>query len=88
MCLCKENNWCRAWEETQDGKYPPSEHAPGCDEYKTEKFIRITFDGSSCTIEPRELKDWLGDEDEDAYIIEDIFLTRDQYENLPEFQGF
>ena len=87
MCRCKENNWCRTWEETQNGKYPAAEHAPGCDEYKTEKFIVLEHDGTRCVMEPHEAKAMIEDNDE-AYSVSEVMLTRDQFERMPEFQGF
>ena len=87
MCTCRENNWCRQWEETQDGKYPPAEHAPGCNEYRQEEFARIEYDGTFCIIEKRELPSMLEDGD-DEYKVTMVMLTRDQFEKLTEFQGF
>lgn len=87
MCICKQNNWCRTWDETQNGQYPYSEHAPGCDEYKTEKFIVLEYGGTRCVIEPHEAKSIIDDSDE-AYAVSEVMLTRDQYERMPEFQGF
>lgn len=87
MCLCKENHWVRLWEETQDGKYPPSEHAPGCDEYRLEEFARIELDGAFCVIELLYLP-WVLEDGEEDYKVTTIKLTWDQFEKLPEFQGF
>lgn len=87
MCMCKENNWCRDWRETKGGKYPPSEHAPGCDEYRPEEFARIEYDGTFCIVEKRELPSMIEDGDE-GYKVTMVMLTRDQFEKLPEFQGF
>lgn len=92
MCSCKEHNWCRTWEETKDGKYPPSEHAPGCEEYKPQKYIRLGYDGTYCVMTLDDAMDYLDEikynEDADEYTYEEIYLTKDQFEKLPEFQGF
>lgn len=92
MCLCRENNWCRDWHETQGGKYPASEHAPGCDEYKTERFVRVGLYGSWCLMEPDAaivmMDEVKYNDDAEDYIYEEVYLTRDQYEALPEFEGF
>ena len=84
MCKCIENNWCRTWEETHGGKYPCSEHAPGCDKYKPETFVRICYDGTCIIVEENE-RDFFG-----IYgtTFEEIQLTRDQFDKIPEFQGF
>lgn len=86
MCECKENNWCRLFEETQGGKYPPSEHAPGCSEYILDEFMLISLDGKGCVVPKNEY--FPEDYEEDEYIISEIKLTRDQYDNLKEFEGF
>lgn len=52
-----------------------------------EKFIRINYQGSYCIIEPRDLNDMLDEGDED-YTIEEIYMTRRKFNNLPEFDGF
>jgi len=88
MCLCKENNWCRIWQETQDGKYPPSEHAPGCNEYKQEEFTVIEYDGTRCVMEQHEAKEMLADDENAGYTVSAVMLTRDQFERMPDFQGF
>lgn len=87
MCMCKENNWCRIWHETQDGKYPPSEHAPGCNEYKQEEFTVIEYDGARCVMDMHEAKAMLA-ESEEQYAVSTVLLTRDQFERMPEFNGF
>lgn len=89
MCLCKENNWYRDLTETHCGKYPPSEHAPGCNEYKQKTFTVVEYDGTRCVIEPHELDDIVENcEDNLDYIITIIALTQDQFEKMPEFTGF
>jgi len=87
MCECKENNWCRTWEETCGGVYPPSEHAPECDEYKLEEFTVLERDGSRCVMETAEAKRAI-EEDGYEYKVSTVMLTRDQYENMNDFKGF
>jgi len=91
MCTCKESKWSRTWypssEDTQDGTYPQAEHAPGCDEYRQEEFARIEHDGMFCIVEKHELPSMLEDGD-DGYKVTMVMLTRDQFEKLPEFEGF
>lgn len=88
MCLCKDNNWVRTWEETKGGKYPPSEHAPGCDEYKPLPFTVIVYDGARCVMEPLGAKEMLAEDNEHEYEVHTVMLTRDQFERMPEFEGF
>ncbi len=87
MCLCKEYNWVRLWEETQGGKYPVAEHSPGCDEYKPEEFTVLEYDGTICVMEPHEAKQLLAESNEE-YAISTVKLTRDQFYRMPEFLGF
>ena len=84
MCLCKENHWCRTWEEPQNGEYPCSEHAQGCNEYKLETFVRVCYDGSCVIVEIDEVKNYKID----GATFQNVKLTRDQFEKMPEFQGF
>ena len=85
MCNCK--NWCRNWSETHAGKYPKSEHSPGCEDYKTEKFSRVEHDGAACVMEQHDAAAMLA-ESEDEYMVETVILTRDQFERMGEFAGF
>ena len=89
MCLCMKNNWCRTFDETQGGKYPPSDHAPGCDEYHQEKFVLLDLDGTKCLVESDQAEVILRDDPSAGdYQVSDVYLTRDQFEKLPEFEGF
>lgn len=85
MCDCK--NWCRDWHETKGGKYPPADHAPGCEDYKTERFLRVEHDGTACVMEPAEAEAMVAESDE-QYTVTPVFLTRDQFERMGEFSGF
>jgi hypothetical protein len=88
VCKCRENNWCRLWQETQDGKYPYSEHAPGCDEYKQEEFTVIEYDGTRCVMEPHEAKVMIAEDEDVGYSVSTVMLTRDQFERMADFEGF
>lgn len=71
-----------------DGReYPASTHFPDCDDYKPERFIRVQLDGSSCVMEPNEAEAMERDSEEN-YKLSDVFLTRDQFNAIPEFAGF
>lgn len=88
MCKCKENHWARDWRETQNGRYPASEHAPGCDEYRTEEFAVVEHEGVRCIMERTEAQAMQKEEESCIYGLGIVNLTRDQFEALPEFQGF
>lgn len=91
MCNCTKV--CRLPDiETQDGRYPMPVHAQCCEDYKLIKFKRVML-GKSWFITTSEdaigfMDDVKYDEDADQYQYEDVELTRDQFENLPEFMGF
>jgi hypothetical protein len=85
MCECKENNWVRIPVDT----YPISDHAPGCSEFKAERFTKLIFEGSFCIMEPHEAAAVVADNDEGhEYQLQDVYLTRDQFDRLPDFAGF
>lgn len=84
-CNCR--SWCRDWSETLGGKYPPSNHAPGCILHKKEPFTILEHDGTRCVMEPHEAELLMGNEPGE-YLARSILLTRDQFERIPEFQGF
>ena len=88
------DTWCRTWDETRDGEYPPSDHAPGCPEHKLEKFIRVKMpDGAILTVEPSEVKyiieeesDWAEPGDARPVVLGEIMLTADQVEKMPDYE--
>lgn len=82
---CK--NWCRDWSETQGGKYPISDHAPGCENYNQEEFTRIENDDTACVMEPSEAEAMVNDSEE-KYTVTLVMLTRDQFERMSDFTGF
>lgn len=86
MCNC--GTWARLpYIGTYDGKYPPPLHHPDCEDYKAERFVRVMYDGSWCVMEPDDAADMTADS-EGGYQTEDVFITRDQFERMPEFNGF
>lgn len=85
MCNCATH--ARDFSELQGSNIPASLHAPTCEDYVTEKFTRVAFDGTSCIMEPHEAASMI-EHAEDEYRVEMVLLTRDQFDRLPEFQGF
>lgn len=88
----KSHKCCGHWARQWFADFPNSEHNPQCENYKTEKFIKVTIEKSDSfmIIEPKDRKDYDGVElfDEDFFKLEDILITRDQFENLNEFGGW
>jgi hypothetical protein len=55
-----------------------------------ERYVKVKLKGTkgpSCIIEPREVSDFC-DGNDSEYELEDIWLTWDEAEALPEFEGF
>lgn len=79
-------------QETNNGRWPMPLHHPKCEDYKTERFVRVGLDGQWCVMEPGDAIDFMDDvkydDDAERYIYEDIYITRDQYNSLPEMEGF
>jgi hypothetical protein len=87
MCFCKDNNWCRLYQETQGGKFPPSVHAPGCNEYHQEEFVLVYYSDTACVLEVHEAQSLLEESCQPITMVR-VFLTRDQFENIADFVGF
>jgi len=81
MCNCV--GMARTFDDERS-KVIPSNHHPKCEDYKLEKFIKISLDGASAIFEENEAAEFTDSE----YKKEDIFLTRDQFEKLEEFAGW
>jgi len=75
---------CKTWARVPTDKLPMSEHAKGCEHYKEERFVRVSFEGGSFIVEPKDALDY----NEEGMAHENVFITRDQFERLPEFEGF
>lgn len=90
VCLCRKNQFLRdPYTEGQQGKYSMPNHHPDCDAYKTENFLRIEIDGSWCICELHDLDGMVEGESEPERVkLSLVKLTRDQFERLPEFQGW
>lgn len=89
-CLCKRNQFVRDFKaESQDGRYPWPNHHPDCDAFKLEAFSKINLDGCWFICTPEEAAAYLEHEDNpEQYTVTTVMLTRDQFERLPEFEGF
>jgi len=85
---CK--NFVRTSEETKDGLYSMSYHSPNCENYKTNKYIKLSMGGNETLIQTfDEFKKSINEiEQDESYNISIIELTEDQFNNLPEFNGF
>lgn len=52
------------------------------------RFIRMTVDGSNCICEPGEVKDMFDGGAMDGCKLTEVWMTQEQYDALPEFEGF
>lgn len=88
MCNCM--TWGRVPTDANGGKYPMSAHHPNCEDFKLEEFTVLRCEGSSCVMEPHEAAAAIeeGAASEVTYEVSTVMLTRDQFERLPEFNGF
>ena len=83
-------NFCRDWHETAGG-LPASEHSPACPNYKTETFYSVAQIDSPltrCIVATIEEARNIAICDPAKYVIKPIEMTRDQFDNMPEFEGF
>jgi hypothetical protein len=74
---------------SQGGKYQPAFHHPNCEDFKLEKFARVEFDGQFCVMEMHELDSFMSEADEPEQCkVSTVEITRDQFERMPELNGF
>lgn len=73
--------------ETHDGRYPMPKHAKDCEDFKQVRFVRLKHDSATCLMEVNEAKD-LQEFGAVVYEAEDVLLTRDQFDKMPEYAGF
>jgi len=82
---------CRDWSETQGGLLPPSEHSPGCSNFRMECFTQITYwTGATLITEwpiETEWTDFAVDDGDEPPTLSKIWMTRDQLDRLEEFAG-
>ena len=78
--------------ETENGRWPMPDHLESCPQYKRIRYVRVKFDSSWFVMDAGDEADYRKDinlyGDPDEYKYENIYLTKDQFEKLPEFQGF
>ena len=77
----------RDLSETCGGKFPASDHAPGCEDFKQLEFSRIETEAGSCILFPYSVDEFLSNLDGD-FTVTGVMLTQDQFDKLPEVDGF
>jgi hypothetical protein len=53
-----------------------------------ERYSKVMLDGTYCIVKLGEVASIIGDDDQNTYVVTDIFLSRQELEALPEFTGF
>lgn len=52
------------------------------------RFVKLAVDGTAVTMPPEEVQSFMDGSDPTEYTVNDVWLTQDEFEALPEFQGF
>ncbi|BEE05672.1 hypothetical protein [Aeromonas veronii] len=84
MCNCQ--TMARDLSETLGGRFPPSAHAPKCEDFKQLEFACIKFDNSSFIV-PADECDGVLENIDGPHQVEIVMLTQDQFDKLPEWEG-
>ncbi|MGN5187239.1 hypothetical protein ACTG1J_13530 [Aeromonas veronii] len=84
MCNCQ--TMARDLSETLGGRFPPSIHAPRCEDFKQLEFSCVKFDDGSFIVPEDELDVVLENIDGPRQ-VEAVMLTQDQFDKLPEYNG-
>lgn len=85
MCNCQM--MARDLSETCGGRFPASDHAPGCEDFKQLEFSRIETEAGSCIVQPDSVDEVCSNLDGD-FTVTGVMLTQDQFDKLPEVDGF
>lgn len=55
-----------------------------------QRYVRLEYDGNVCIVEPEDVEDMIEDHDpnDDPIQQSDVWMTPQQFEDLPEFEGW
>ena len=82
MKNCECMAWARTFEETQGGRFPPSNHHPECSKHEKKRYARLEVDGTAVIV------DFMPDDTEEFCSVSHVYLTEDQFLRLQESTGF
>lgn len=89
MCNCL--GWARDYSECAHLPrwIKPSQHHPNCEDYKLNKYQRLIIPAAGLRLidTPEHIAEMIP-EDDTPYTIEYVDLTQDQFESIPEFEGY
>lgn len=86
-CNCMSRCRTSMFVNVDGREYPASTHFTDCEKYQPERFVRVELDGTTAVMESAEAEAMQRD-DQEAYKLSDVYLTRDQFKAIPEFSGF
>lgn len=52
------------------------------------RYVRVIHDGTTCVVPPGDVADMVDSERPDDYRTEDVYLSKEEFDALPEFDGF
>lgn len=52
------------------------------------RYVRVIHDGTTCVVPPGDVADMVDSEQPDDYRTEDVYLSKEEFDALPEFDGF
>jgi hypothetical protein len=52
------------------------------------RYVRVIHDGTTCVVRPGDVADMIDSECPDDYRTEDVYLSKEEFDALPEFDGF
>ena len=92
QALCCKNH-VRTSQQTYEGKYPPSHHAPSCSHYIAEEYKEVSIYGLHkfiCSAEQfyKLNADAIKAGDKEKITVKDVILTIDQVEKLNGFKEY
>jgi hypothetical protein len=52
------------------------------------RYVRVIHDGITCVVPPGDVAAMVDSERPDDYRTEDVYLSKEEFDALPEFDGF
>ena len=52
------------------------------------RYVRVIHDGTTCVVPPNDVASLVDSERPDDYRVEDVYLSKEEFDALPEFDGF
>lgn len=52
------------------------------------RYVRVIHDGTTCVVSPQEVESLVDAERPDDYRTQDVYLSKEEHDALPEFDGF